>query len=214
MKSALLTILLAGFVLVEGVCAGSVGAGDTPRVVYVKSFPGSTPAYIEIAIDKSGAGIYKEDPKDEDPLTFQLGEPATGLIWDLTARLGNFGRKLESGLKVANMGQKTLRYEGPDGSHEAKFNYSQDPDAKALNDLFDQIGETERAYSDLERAVRFDKLGVQDALLRVETLRDQKRLVPQTQVLPLLDRVAGNESFLHMARQRAATLADTIRQPK
>jgi hypothetical protein len=95
-----------------------------------------------------------------------------------------------------------------------KFNYSEDNDAKTLYDLFEQISETERAFITLQSAVRFDKLGAQDAVLRIEALRDQKRLLPQTQFLPLLDRVAKNESFLHMARDRAATLADAIRKPK
>jgi hypothetical protein len=194
--------------------ASLVSAAEGPRVIYRKSFPGSNPSYIEIAIEKNGAGVYKEDPKDDDPLTFELSESDAGQIWALTDKLGNFGRKLESGLRVANMGTKTFRYEGPDGEKEVKFNYSEDPDAKTLNDIFEQIAETERAYIQLERAVRFDKLGTQDALLRIEALRDQKRLLPQTQFLPLLDRVASNESFIHMARERAANLADAIRKPK
>ena len=45
---------------------------DAPRLTYSKSFPGSTPPFIEISIDKTGAGQYKEDPRDEDPLKFQL----------------------------------------------------------------------------------------------------------------------------------------------
>ncbi len=45
----------------------------------------------------------------------------------------------------------------------------------------------------------------------MEILRDQKRLVAPEQFLPLLDRVVKNESFLHMARDRAADLADWIR---
>ena len=36
------------------------------------------------------------------------------------------------------------------------------------SDWFERIAETERALIDLERAVRFDKLGVQDAILRIE----------------------------------------------
>ena len=42
-------------------------ARDAPRLIYSKSFPGSTPAWVEITIEKTGAGQYKEDPKDEDP---------------------------------------------------------------------------------------------------------------------------------------------------
>lgn len=202
-------LMLIGMLL-----AGAVFAADGPRVTFTKSFPGSQPAWIEIAIQKDGSGSYKDDPKDEDPLTFQLSGDSNSQIWNLSDRLDHFSRKLESGLKVANMGAKTFRYESPDGTKEAKFNYSEDPDARALLDLFEQIAESERAYIALETAVRFDKLGAQEAVLRIEALRDQKRLVPETQFLPLLDRVANNESFIHMARERAANLADAIRNPK
>jgi hypothetical protein len=92
-----------------------------------------------------------------------------------------------------------------------KFNYSEDPEAKTLLDWFERIAETERDLIELERTVRFDKLGVQDAILRIEMSRDQKRLVAEPQFLPLLDRVIKNESYLHMARDRAAALADSIR---
>jgi hypothetical protein len=190
------------------------GPQDGPRVIFSKSFPGSLPPYVEISIGKTGAGVYKEDPKDEDPLTFRLSEDQAAQIFGLAAKLDYFSRKLESGLKVANMGMKTFRYDSPEGGREVKFNYSEDPDARTLADLFEQISETERTYINLERAVKFDKLGAQDAVLKVEALRDQKRLMPDTQFLTLLDRVANNESFLHMARDRAAALAEYIRKPK
>ena len=51
--------------------------------------------------------------------------------------------------------------------------------------------------------MRFDKLGVQEAILRIEVVRDQKRLIAAQQFLPMLDRVVKNESYLHMARERA-----------
>jgi hypothetical protein len=201
------------FAIISGLC-NLLAAEDGTRIIYSKSFTGSVPPYIEIVIEKSGASLYKEDPKDDDPIKFELSASETEQIYGLAEKLGNFGRPLEAGLKVANMGAKTFRYEGPDGAREVKFNYSEDNDAKTLYDLFEQISETERAFITLQSAVRFDKLGAQDAVLRIEALRAQKRLLPQTQFLPLLDRVAKNESFLHMARDRAATLADAIRKPK
>lgn len=187
----------------------------TPRLIYSKSFPGSVPAYAEIRIDKSGASLYQEEKNDDDPLKFQLSRSETSQLFDLADKLDHFTHPLESGLKVAKMGDKTFRYERDGGeSHEAKFNFSENPDAQALNGLFEQIAETERALIDLERAVRFDKLGAQDAILRVEILRDEKHLMAPEQFLPMLDRIAKNESFLHMARDRAATLADSIRSAK
>jgi hypothetical protein len=190
-----------------------VGAG--PRTTFSKSFPGSVPPYIEITVDRSGAAEYKEDPKDDNPLKFQLSQSDADTIFGLVDRLDHFARPLESGLKVANMGLKTFRYAGDDGaSHEVKFNYSEDLEAKTLLDWFERISETERILIELERSVRFDKLGVQDAILRVEVERDQKRLVAEEQFLPMLDRIVKNESYLHMARTRAAALAESIRAAK
>src|SRR5882757_5480577 len=75
-----------------------------PRLTYSKSFPGSSPAWVEITIERTGAGLYKEDPKDEDPLKFQLADADAGQIFALVDKLDRFSRPLESGLKVANMG--------------------------------------------------------------------------------------------------------------
>jgi hypothetical protein len=202
---SLLLLLLAVPVLVAA----------APRMTFSKSFPGSVPPYLEITVDRSGAAEYKEDPKDDNPLKFQLSQSDADAIFGLADRLDHFARPLESGLKVANMGQKTFRYTGDDGaSHEVTFNYSEDLEAKTLLDWFERISETERILIELERSVRFDKLGVQDAILRIEVERDQKRLVAEEQFLPMLDRIVKNESYLHMARTRAAALAESIRASK
>jgi hypothetical protein len=42
---------------------------------------------------------------------------------------------------------------------------------------------------------------------------DRNRLVDPEQFLPLLDRIAKNESYLHISRERAAAMADAIRKP-
>jgi hypothetical protein len=205
-----------GLVVLSTLAAGSLlFSAAPPRLTYSKSFPGSNPPWFEITIEETGSGLYKEDPKDEDPLKFQLSGAESSRIFGLAGKLDHFSRPLESGLKIANMGMKTFRYEADGHSGEVKFNYSEDPDARALNDWFERIADTEQSLVGLQTAVRFDKLGVQQALNRIETLRDQKRIVAPDQFLPLFDRVAKNESFLHIARERAAELAEWTRaQPK
>jgi hypothetical protein len=96
---------------------------------------------------------------------------------------------------------------------EQKFNYSQDEDANKLLEWFEKITQTEQHYFALERTVKFDKLGVHKALLQLEASWDRKRLVALDQFLPLLDRVAKNSSYLNMARERAAALAEIFRNP-
>jgi hypothetical protein len=192
----------------------SVAASDSPRVVYSKSFPGSVPAYVSILIEKSGRGVYQEAPNDESPVEFKLTEQDTATVFGLVEKLEKFKRPLESNLKVANMGVKTFRYEHGAEKNEVKFNYSLDEDAKALADWFERITESQLLHANLERSARFDRLGVNKSLLQIEAAYDRNRLVAIERFLPLLDRVAKNESYLHMARERAAALADAFRNPK
>ncbi len=191
------------------IAAVAVGA-DQPRVSFTKVFPGSDPAYMGITVDKDGAVTYRE-AKDEDPETFKLEPEVVQAIFDLADKLDHFKRPLESGLKVARTGDKTFRWENGAETSEAKFNYSTDENARLLQDWFERISETERAMMNLRRAIRFDKLGVNDAVLRVDTAWSQKRLVGREQFLPLLDRVAKNEGFVNLARDRAARLAGDLR---
>lgn len=191
--------------------AASAFAADVPRVSYTKSFPGSDPAYMGITVAKDGATTYREDAKDDDPETFKLEPDMVQAIFDLAGKLDHFKRPLESGLKVAKTGDKTFRWESAADSSEVKFNYSLDANANLLQDWFERISESERAMMNLRRAIRFDKLGVNDAVLRVDTAWSQKRLAGREQFLPLLDRIAKNESFVNIARERAARLADLLR---
>ncbi len=194
-------------------CAAAAFAGDTGRIVYTKSFPGSSPAYVFIALERNGEVSYKEDP-DDDPEKFQLEQHSTDVMFDLAAQLDHFKRPLESGLKVANMGAKTFRWEDGNTKNAQTFNYSLDESAKALHDWFEAITETERLFAELKRAARHDKLGVHEALINVESCWVQRRLMGADQFLPLLDQIAQNEIYLHMARQRAAMLGESIRASK
>ena len=194
--------------------AATLSAADLPKILYSKSFPRSTPAYAAITLDKEGNATYKEATDDDQPLAFKLTPKETGEIFALADALGRFNRPLESGLKVAQTGVKTFRYENGPEKNEVQFNYSLDLDAQRLLDWFERIAETERRFIELETTAKFDKLGVNQALLRLEVLRDRNSLVAPEQFLPLLDRIIKNESYLHMARQRAASLAEGIRTPK
>ena len=191
-----------------------MAAADPAHLIFSKSFPGSTPAYIEISLDRSGNASYKEAADDDQPLKFQLAESDVNEIFGLADKLGRFNHPLESPVKVAFMGAKTFRYENGAEKHEVKFNYSEDLDAQALLDWFERISETEQNVINLERTAKYDKLGVNQAVLLIQISFERKRLVAPQQLLPMLDRVAKNDSYMHMARERAAGLAEAIRALK
>jgi hypothetical protein len=183
------------------------------KLSFQKSFPGSTPRWVKIVIEKSGQGVYTEAPDDAQPMLFKLNEHETAAMFGLAEKLGYFSRTLESGLAVAKMGDKTLRWESGGKTQEQTFNYSSDVDAQQLTDWFEKISESERYLMDLERSARFDKLGVNRVILQIQAAYEKKRLVAVDQYLKWLDRVTKNESYLNMARERAARLADIFRNP-
>jgi len=189
-------------------------AADAPTLFYSKSFPGSVPAYVEIRIDRAGNAEYKEAVDEDQPLKFQLTASDTNEIFGLAEKLDRFRHPLEAPLKVAFMGMKTFRFENGAEKSEVKFNYSEDLDAHLLQDWFERMAETEQHMINLERAAKYDKLGVNPALLLVQISYEHKRLVAPQQLLHMLDRIAKNETYMHMDRERAASLADAIRASK
>ena len=186
-------------------------AAGGPRVEFTKSFPGSIPAYVGISIDTSGKGEYKQAADDDQPQPIQLEASEAAQLFALVEKLGKFSTPLDSGLKVAFTGAKTFRYEDGDTKNETKFNYTQNPDGQLVLDWFERIAETSRHIINLERAARFDRLGLDEALLQLQTTFDQHRLAGARQLLPVLDRIAKNKSAFNRARERAQALAVAIR---
>jgi hypothetical protein len=184
-----------------------------PRLFYSKFFKGSTPELVAITLQRDGQLTYQEAKDDDNPIKVQLAAAETQEIFGLADKLDRFQRPIESGLKVANMGIKTFRFEDGSDRHEIQFNYTQDATAQALLDWFERITESERHFINLDRTVHYDKLGVNDVLLQLQITYEHKRLVAPEQFLPLLDRIAKNESFIHIARERAAGLTESIRKP-
>jgi hypothetical protein len=189
-------------------------AGGGPRLFYSRSFPGSVPAYFQVTLEQNGEAEYREAPDEDNPLTFHLTEAEANEVFGLAEKLDYFKHPLESPAKVAFMGMKTLRYENGDQKSEVKFNFSEDPQARELMDWFERMGESAEHRIELERTAKYDRLGVLKALLLLESAMDRKRLVGMDQYLPMLERIAKNESYMHTARARAAEIAEAIRNPK
>jgi len=186
----------------------------TPKLTFTKNFPGSVPAYVCLDIERSGAVSYKEAVDDRQPVAAVLPESDAEALFAMAQTLGYFKSPLESGLKVANTGKKTFRYEDENGKvSEVTFNYSTDPTAQQLLERFEQIAESERAYAELDRTMRYDKLGVNDALAAIEELWLRKQLAAPQQFIPLFTRIATHEAYMHLVRDRAARLRDEFQGP-
>jgi len=192
----------------------TAACGADGHLFFSRAFPGSAPAYIEVRVGSGGEGEYREAADEELPVKFKLAEDELAAVFGLAEKLDYFRHPLESPAKVAFMGTKLLRYEGASAKGEVKFNYSEDVAAQALLEWFERMAESAQIHTDLERTAKYDHLGVMKALVTLDAAMENRRLVAAAQFLPLLDRVANNETYMHTARALAADLAGTIRNPK
>jgi hypothetical protein len=196
------------------ICAGALFAADGASLFFSKSFPGSVPAYMQLTVEPGGAVEYREAPDDQLPLKFKLTAAEAETVFGLADKLEHFKNPLESPLKVAFMGKKTFRWENGSQKAEQQFNYSEDLSAQQLLDWFERMAESAQHRIDLERAAKYDRLGVDKVMRQLLAAIERKRLVGLEQYLPILDRIANNEVYMHTARAKAAEMAEGIRAPK
>jgi hypothetical protein len=194
--------------------ASAFGAAEGATITFRKVFRSSYPEFVEIKINENGSASYDIRQLDEppSPVAFQVTAPLAQKIFGLAAKLHNFqGVDLEVHRRIANLGEKTLRYEKGGETHEVKFNYTLDDSATQLLNLFEGLSRQENDLSTLVRVMRYDHLGVNDAVGQLETDFNNKLLPEPERLLPALDQVAADDTYLDIARQRAQTLASKIR---
>jgi len=92
-----------------------------------------------------------------------------------------------------------------------KFNYTLNSKASQLLQIFDGLAREQDEITVLARRMKYDRLGVNDALLQIDDDIRHQVLVQPERFLPLLEQIAGDERFLDIARKRARALADYIR---
>jgi hypothetical protein len=180
---------------------------------FTKAFPQSVPDYYRIEVQENGDVVYYTAADDPNPAKFKVSAAFSKQAFDLAAKLDHFKGPLESKLKVAFTGKKTFAFDDGSGKKEVTFNYSEKPDAQELLSLFEHLSNTQQAALDLERIMRFDKLGLMKYLLQIEIMYDHKDLAEPELLVPVLERISLNKSFVNIARDRARILLAKIQTP-
>src|SRR6202046_4129901 len=223
-RKILAALFITGFVLVAfGVASEASNrsaaitgfpSSDTPTITYRKIFKSSYPEFVEIKLNESGHGTFDIRQLDEAavPQPFEISSALAEKIFALAAKLRNFqGADLDIHRRIANLGEKTFRYDKGSETHEVKFNYTLDDSASQLTAIFEGLARPANDLSDLERTMRYDRLGVNDVLQQIDQDYNNKLFPEPERLLPALDQVAADDKFIDIARQRARALATRIR---
>jgi hypothetical protein len=209
-KARLLLFLLAALILVP---AGQAVPGKA-TITYRRVFKGSSPEFIEIKIGEQEKATFEIRQLDEDPDAepFEVGLAVRQKIFELSADLKNFAiADLDIQKRIANLGQKTFRYERDAEVHETTFNYTLNASANQLMQIFEGLARQQGDLVLLERRVKYDRLGVNDALRQFESDMDHRLLPEPERLLPVLDQIGADSHFMEISRSRARALAERIR---
>src|SRR5258707_1487423 len=95
--------------------------------------------------------------------------------------------------------------------HKVKLNSILNPTPSKLLKLFEGLAGKQELLMLLERRMKYDRLGINDALLQFEIELNRKLLPEPERALPTLDQIAGDARFVDIGRQRARNLAERIR---
>ncbi len=191
-----------------------VSASGDPKLTYRKIFKSSSPEFIEVIITPSGSGIVdiRQLDDDPDPQPIELSPEFAARLFEMAAELKHFnGIELDVKRRLANLGEKTFRYESGAEAHETTFNYTVNQTAAQLMQAFEGIARQEGHRQLLLHRLRFDRLGVNDALIALDT--DVRRgLIPEpARLLPVLEAVSNDSRIIEIARSRARALVERIR---
>ncbi|GEM_PF-153310 len=192
----------------------SSAASSGPLLIFRKLFRSSSPEWVEIKVKPSGAATIdiRQLDEDADPQAFEVSPALAARLFQIAAELQHFsGIELNVKRRLANLGEKTFRYENGAQAGEVSFNYTTDPTAQELLTIFEGLSRQQEHLQTLQHRMRFDRLGVNDALLRLEVDLNRKLIPEPLRLVPMLDQIAAETRVVEIARQRARSLSDRIR---
>lgn len=207
-------LLALGIVSIPALSAQQTNA--LPSLTYIKVMKGSVPEYTSVTVNSDGVGAYQgralnEAPK---PRPLKLSASTTQELFRLAASLEDFHAiKLESRLRVANLGRKTFIYRHDGRESKVEFNYTRNKCGQKLLNLFEGIADVEQHITALEYSSRYDLLGLPSALTRVEIDLNNNAMVDPQLMVPILEKIVHGNQYMHIAQLRAESILRRIQDP-
>lgn len=210
-------LLLPGlfFLTVLALPLGTLGAeGPSAQLTYVKVFKGSLPEYTRVTIEENGQATYQDGSADqpEAPESFRLSPGTTARLLGLAGDLGYFQNlELDSGERVARMGDKTFSYQKGETRAEVHYNHTKNSTAFELQNWFERIARGRFLARQLEHQVVFDRLGLPETLRIFEREFNAGQLVDPEQFVGVLERIANDARAMGLVKSQAQDLLRRMR---
>ena len=190
-------------------------AQNPATITFTLDFPGSEPDHYAISIASDGHGSYdstgklRSDVQDQDAfhLDFTVSQATRNRVFELARRAHFFQGNIDSGKKnLASTGKKVLSYQDVQHSTEARYNYSSLPAVQQLTQMLQSLSTTLEFGRRLQYYHRYQKLGLDEELKRMEEMAKDNGLVEISAIASVLEQIAADSSVINADRARAQRL--------
>lgn len=183
-----------------------------------------SPSHWTLTVYADGRAHFVSEPgsaPSDTPHAANL--PALNMDAQLSARFAEslfnaahhhhlFREKCESGAKVAFLGQKTLRYRGPEGSGSCTFNFAKDKEIADAGDHLQAAVTTLLCGARLKILLQHDRLGLDAETDSMMTAFAEERILQLGAIREVLQELADDPRVLERVHRRARTLLEKAAQ--
>jgi len=135
-------------------------------------------------------------------------------IFDFAKALGYFKGDFEFRKhKIAYTGDRVLGYSAPGMSNKTSFTWSENPQVQQLSALFEGMSATLEAEPKLKYLHRYDRLGLNESLKKMEAQAKGGWLKELQLIAPELQSIADDRQIMNIARERARNLLLIAQNP-
>jgi hypothetical protein len=167
-------------------------------------------------VDSTGGTAYESQSNDPENASaagdtymfrFVVSEANRTRIFDLARAANYFQDNFDlKNKRVAFTGTKTLAYADPQRQSQTSYNVPTHSAVRQLTEIFQGISSTLEFARRLTYTRRYDRLGLDNELKKMESLAKSGMLYEVHAIAPLLREIAADRNVLHVAQQRARRL--------
>lgn len=189
---------------------------EPPIIVFSQEWPDATPSFFSVAITSTGTVTYRSTPPKGSEgvpynLEFTASDATRTRIFELAKRLNFFRGNFDyTKARIAFTGTKTLRYHNGEEEVVTQYNWSDNPDIQQITKIFQDISDTIELGRMIQEKYRYDKLGVDEEVRKLEQASKDDRVAELQAIQPILSKIASDPSMMNITRRRAEFLLSKI----
>jgi hypothetical protein len=224
LSCAAVLLVVSGLAAAQNSTPVPDAAPTFPSVTFTQAFPRATPAYLSLRIDSAGHATYESRREEGEPgqpelgesyrVEFEISQATAHRVFELAQSLDYFQGDWDfKKHRIADTGRKTLIYADSTRTRQTTYNWSENRAIQELTEIFQGISNTQEAAYELTRLLRYDRLGLNRQLERMEEMAKGGWLRELQVIAPLLEKLASDREIMHIARQRAQRLLELAASP-